>query len=116
MKIFAKNCKMNFVGWSDQTHCCERHDWELEPSGLTTDDEGVVFEYNMHCSNGFPVLRAEVESITPDLLELSTFGTIELDRESAKCLIAQLQRFVDGDLTLEKATEFNRVVGEEPSK
>lgn len=45
MKIFHKGYRMNFVdnnnvfvGWDDSTDCCERHDWELEPSNLTPEE------------------------------------------------------------------------------
>lgn len=45
MRIFNTDYRMNFVdnnnvfvGWDDSSHCCERHDWELEPSNLTSEE------------------------------------------------------------------------------
>lgn len=71
---------------------------EETPQNEAAQEEPMIYSYKMHCSNGFPILRAEVSMGTPELMELSTFGTIELDREAATALMRQLKYFVDGSI------------------
>jgi len=71
---------------------------EETPQDEAAQEESLTYSYKMHCSSGFPILRAEVNMNTPELMELSTFGTIELDRDAATALIRQLMYFVDGTI------------------
>lgn len=71
---------------------------EETPQNEAAQEESLTYSYKMHCSNGFPILRAEVSMDTPELMELSTFGTIELDRDAATALMRQLRYFVDGTI------------------
>lgn len=71
---------------------------EETPQNEAAQEESLIYSYKMHCSSGFPILRAEVSMDTPELMELSTFGTIELDRDAATALIRQLMYFVDGTI------------------